>query len=64
MDYPTPQSWIDKATPAQLFETGQAVLAKIGQLPEARRDEFQRQIRQDPTVAKLMQHPLETTGTR
>lgn len=45
--------WINSAPPTDLLTVGKQLLAKIGDLPPAQRDQFTRDINTDPALAKL-----------
>lgn len=45
--------WINTAPPTELVAVGTKLLAKIGTLPPEQRDQFTREVGNNPALAKL-----------
>jgi hypothetical protein len=45
--------WINNAQPTDLVTVGKQLLAKISNLPPEQRDQFTREVTNDPAMAKL-----------
>lgn len=45
--------WMNSAPPTELVAVGKQLLSKIGNLPPDQRDQFTREIGNDPAISKL-----------